>query len=135
RRRIVRDRPAQRHAASAPHEPRRRRALGRRDQVDGADLVILAPPSPVAAFADVTEHFLLRRQRTLRHGDLRRGSDFDFLTELLRSQSLTPSLYWSGEKADGSMSLFFCVNRRPPPPGGGHTPFLRASSRICMRAS
>lgn len=33
------------------------------------------------------------------------------------------------------MILFFCVRRRSGLPPGGHTPFFRASSRICMRWS
>jgi|SRR5262245_14886615 len=43
--------------------------------------------------------------------------------------------YLSGENADGITIFVSWVMSRPPPPGGGHTPFFRASSRICIRWS
>src|SRR5262249_12833528 len=58
------------------HEARRRHALGRRDQVDGADLVVLAPAPPVAAILDVRAHFGVGGQRAFGHLVLRAGGMF-----------------------------------------------------------
>jgi len=79
-------------------------------------------------------HRRLRRRR--RAGDGRRaiGGRRRALRPL-RARHLQALSYCSGEKAAGSTILFCCEMRRSPPPGGGHTPFLRASSRTCMRWS
>src|SRR5262249_25714961 len=51
-------------------------ALGRRDQVDRADLVVLAPATPVAAILDVRAHLGVGGQRLLGHRFLRAGGIF-----------------------------------------------------------
>ena len=61
RSRILRERPAERDAAPAAHQPGRRGALGGRDEVERAELVVLTPATPVAALPDPVLHFLLRR--------------------------------------------------------------------------
>src|SRR6267143_1369140 len=59
--RLLRERPAERDTAPGTHQPGRRRPLGGCDEVDRAELVVLAPATPVAALPDPAEHFLLRR--------------------------------------------------------------------------
>ena len=64
--RVVRTRflgegPAQRNRPARADEARRRRPLGRRDEVDRADLVVGAPPPPVPPVANRGAHFLRRR--------------------------------------------------------------------------
>src|SRR5262249_8728802 len=58
---VLRKRSAQRDAAPGGHEPGCRRALGRCDQVDGAELIVLAPAAPVAPLSDPALHFMLCR--------------------------------------------------------------------------
>src|SRR5262249_1746662 len=65
--RLLRERPAHRDAAALLHQPGRRGALGRRDQVDRAELVVLAPAAPVATIVDQRADFLLGGQRPLGH--------------------------------------------------------------------
>src|SRR5262249_16632118 len=65
--RLLREGTRKRHAAPALDEPRRGHALGRRDEVHGAALIVLPPAPPVATLADPRAHFLLRRQRTSSH--------------------------------------------------------------------
>src|SRR5438309_10491316 len=48
-------------APARPHERGRLDALGRGDQIDGADLVVLAPASPIAPLMEIGEHFLTCR--------------------------------------------------------------------------
>src|SRR5258706_533094 len=58
--RVLGKRPAQREATPTAHQPGGGGALGRRDEIQRADLVVLAPAPPVAALADPAEDFLLR---------------------------------------------------------------------------
>src|SRR5262249_22210235 len=64
-------RTAERHGAPASHQPRGRGALGRGDEIDRADLVVLPPTPPVPAITDVRAHFRFRGQSSLRHDFLR----------------------------------------------------------------
>src|SRR5262245_32749664 len=64
---VLGKRTAQRYGAPAPHQSRGGRALGRRDEVDRADLVVLPPTPPVPAVTDVRAHFRFRGQCSLRH--------------------------------------------------------------------
>src|SRR5215831_18498963 len=54
-------------AAARPHERGRLDALGRGDQVDGADLVVLAPASPITPLMQIREHFLTCRYAPFCH--------------------------------------------------------------------
>ena len=58
--RLLREGPAQRDGAPAAHQSRRRHALGRRDEVERADLVVRPPASPVPAVANVAAHVSFR---------------------------------------------------------------------------
>ena len=69
--RLLRKRPAQRDGAAAPDQPRRGGALGRRDEVHRALLVVLPPAPPVPAVADVRAHFCFRGQWPFWHVVLR----------------------------------------------------------------
>ena len=60
----------QRHRQTALDEMLRRRLLGRGDQVQRAELIVVAPAAPVVEFLEVAFHTVLRWYYHPRHLDL-----------------------------------------------------------------
>src|SRR5688500_14017871 len=58
----------QRYAGARLHQRRRLLALGRRDQVDGAELVVFAPAAPVRQLPHPPVELLLGRRSVVRFG-------------------------------------------------------------------
>src|SRR5206468_4346954 len=69
------------HGAARPDQPLRLRLLGRRDEVDGAELVVVAPPAPVVQLLEVVLDAVTAGHGGIGHGGI---------------------LSWRGWSADGS---------------------------------
>src|SRR5207249_9809970 len=66
--RLLGEPPRERDAASVAHDPRGGHSLRRRYEVQGAELIVLAPASPVAAIAEPGSNVVVGRQLVMCHG-------------------------------------------------------------------